>query len=113
MTGAAFIKKGGSETVNYVTNSNDGKRLPLPNYYWKALLKVKRSGNTVTSALGVGFWFEHADHASGDYVQYAVPISTIEEWTGFDLFCNLPGSNTEGIEAAAQSNGNWYTFKNN
>ncbi len=113
VTGAAFIKKGGNETVNYVTNSNDGKRLPVPNYYWKALLKVKCSGNTVTSALGVGFWFEHADHASGDYVPYAVPISTIEEWTGFDLFCNLPGSNTEGIEAAAQSNGNWYTFKNN
>lgn len=113
VTGAAFRKKGGSETVKYGTNTNDGKRLPIPNYYWKVLLKVKRSGTMITSALGVGFWFENADHSSGDYVQYAVSINTIEEWTGFDFFCNLPGSNTEGIEAAAQANGNWYTFKNN
>ena len=111
VTGAAFRKKGGSETIVYGTNGNDGKRLPIPNYYWKALLKVRRSGDTVTAASAIGFWFAHEDHSSGDYTQYAVSVKQIEEWTGFDLFCNLPGTNTEGIESTARVISNWYEFK--
>ena len=114
VTGAAFRKKGGSETVTYQTNTNDYKRLPIPNYYWKVLLKVKRSGSMITAAKGVGVWFEHADYATGDYTQFTCPIDSVEAWTGFDFFCNLPGADNDNtsLESSAETNGNWYTFKN-
>ena len=36
--------------VNKQTNVNDHKPLPVPNYYWKVLLKVKRDGEDITAA---------------------------------------------------------------
>lgn len=107
VSGAAFKKKGGSETINYITNGNDGYLLPVPNYYWKALLKVKRdSFGNVTGALTCGFWLDHADQADDNWTNCAVTVSQIEEWTGFDLFHNLP----DAVEATAETNSNWSTF---
>lgn len=112
VTGAAFRKKGGSETIETRRNNNDGKLLPIPNYYWKVLLKVRRNGDQIIEAMAIGLWFEHKDYSNGDFTQYAVSVDQIEAWTGFDFFCNLPGDNSGGIEAAAEANDKWYTFKN-
>ena len=104
VTGAAFRKKGGSETINTIKNTRDKKILPVPNYYWKALLKVKRDGGgNVTSSSTVGFWLDHQEYSGDNYASYAVTVDQIEEWTGLDLFANLPG--------AVENNSNWTTFK--
>ena len=112
VTGPCYRKVGGNETVNYLTGASDSANpasLPIPNYYWKALLKVKRSGNAITSAKAVGFWFEHKGYDKNtSYADYSVSVDQIEEWTGFDLFANLP---TE-LQAAAETNSSWTTFKN-
>lgn len=117
VTGPAYRKVGGNESITYLTgvsgkNANPS-RLPVPNYYWKALLKVKWSGNgtskTVSSASAIGFWFVHQDYANNTpFANYAVSVNQIETWTGFDLFANLP----DGIEATAEANTNWTTFQN-
>ncbi len=110
VTGAAFRKKGGSETISYITNTRyDQKELPVPNYYWKALLKVTWSGNEVTAASSIGFWLPHDDlyGESFDDSKYVVSVSQIEQWTGVNLFANLPAS----LQSAAEGNTNWNSFR--
>ena len=112
-TGPVYRKVGGSESITYIHPQPDpGKSVALPNYYWKAVLKVKRSGGTVTSASAIGFWFEHKVYLDnyGDkatnYYDYTVSVDKIEEWTGLDLFTNLPSS----VAASAEANTNLDTF---
>ncbi len=115
VTGPAYRTVGGSETISYLTGAT-GKnanptQLPVPNYYWKAFLKVKWNGNTVTSASAIGFWFEHKTYTGDSYTNYAVSVDFIEQKTGFDLFANLPGDNTSGIEKTAEANTSWTSFQ--
>lgn len=106
VTGVAFKKVGGSETVKYIKPNYDTKQCPVPNYFYKVILKVKRTGSTITSASTVGFWFEHKTY-SGTYANYAVSVDQIETWTGLDFFVNLPDS----VEAAAEANTSWSDFQ--
>ncbi|MBQ6198270.1 MAG: DNA/RNA non-specific endonuclease [Bacteroidales bacterium] len=113
VTGPAYRKAGGSETINYLTgaagkNANPAQ-LPIANYYWKAILKVKKNGaGLITSAQTVGFWFEHREYEKGDsYANYCVSVNQIEQWTGFDLFTNLP----DELEEASETNASWATFQ--
>ena len=110
VTGAAFRKKGGSETVDTITNSRDGKTIPVPNYYWKVLLKVKWSGGAVTSASTIGFWLPHGDLKDESYEDpvYITSVDQIEAWTGFDFFANLSVS----MQASAEDNTDWTDFRN-
>ncbi len=108
-TGPVFQKVGGSEDVTWILPKADTKRAPVPNYYWKVLLKVNRDGSgNVTSASTIGFWFEHKEYNNSTYTNYAVSVNDIESWTGLDLFANLPDS----IEETAEANSNWQTFQN-
>lgn len=106
VTGPCYQKTNGNETVNTVSGNNTPSTVPVPNYYWKAFLKVKKSGNTVTSAMAIGFWMPHQE-LSESYTSYIVSVAQIEEWTGFNLFHNLP----DGIEATAEANTDWPTFQ--
>ena len=116
-TGPVFRKVGGSETISYLTGASSNanpQSLPIPNYYWKAVLKVKRNGKgEITSASTIGFWFDHREYTTNEkYSDFTVSVDQIEAWTGLDLFANLPGSNTSGIEQSAESNSSWTTFQN-
>lgn len=109
-TGACYRKAGGSETVSYLTaasTSINPQSLPIPNYYWKALLKVKRSGDTVVNATAIGFWFDHKGYDDNKYANYAVSVDEIEEYTGFDLFTNLPSA----LQTSAEANTSWSAFQ--
>ena len=110
VTGAAFRKVGGSETIKTLTaQSSDIKpsTIYIPNYYWKVLLKVKRSGSTITSASAVGIWMEHDSYSSATAWQnHVCSVNQIETWTGFDFFVNLP----DDKESIAEANANWSTF---
>ena len=109
VTGAAFAKVGETKSITYIHPKHDsGKNVPVPNYYWKVLLKVKRNGNNITSASAIGFWFDHQTYSNSDYTAYVKSVDQIETWTGFDFFANLP----EGLQTSAETNTNWNTFKN-
>ena len=111
VTGPAYRKVGGSEEITYLSStSGNPSSLAVPNYYWKAFLKVKWSGSgenrKVSSATAIAFWFEHKVYNDAQYTQYAVSVDQVEQWTGFDLFANLP----DNLEASAESNASWDTF---
>ena len=107
VTGAAFKKVGGSETVKYITNTRDSKSLPVPNYYWKVLLKVRRSGGSITGASAIGFWLDHREYIGESYTSYKTSVDQIEAWTGFDFFTNLSAA----LQTSAEANTNWSTFQ--
>ena len=100
VTGVAFHKVGESRTVNYVSPAdNSSQKCPIPNYFYKLVLRVKYSGSTVTDARAIGFWMEHKAYTGDSYVNYTVSVDQIEQWTGFDFFVNLP----DLIESSAES----------
>lgn len=107
VTGAILQTITGKETITWITPKSDSKRCPVPNYYYKALLKVRRdASNKVTSAMTIGFWMEHREYSNDSYTNYATSVAEIERLTGFDFFANLPAD----IQAAAEQNSNWNTF---
>ena len=112
VTGAAFRKKGGNETVKKIVSTRDSKTLPIPNYYWKVLLKVKWNGShQVTSASSIGFWLEHRENypnGNTNYLPYVTTVDQIEEWTGFDFFKNL----STALQSSCENNSDWNAFKN-
>lgn len=116
VTGAAFRKVGGSETIKelYATSSSiKPSTIYIPNYYWKVLLKVKRSGDNITGASAVGVWMEHTSYGTATAWQsHVCSVAQIQNWTGFDFFVNLPGDNNSGFEASAEANTSWSTFVN-
>ena len=110
VTGAAFRKKGGNEIVRTITNTRDGKVLPVPNYYWKVLLKVKWNAGSVVGASTIGFWLEHRDNydnGSTNYLPYVTSVDQIEEWTGFDFFTHLAVQ----FQTTAETATDWAAFK--
>lgn len=120
VTGPAYRKVGDTtKAINYLQGAS-GKsanpaELPIPNYYWKAILKVKRDVNgNITSAKSIGFWFDHREYKTTEHYYDSgnvVSVNQIEEWTGLNLFHNLPGDDNSGIEATAESNTSWSDFQ--
>ena len=107
VTGVAFAKVDESKTISYTTAKNDTKKVPIPNYFYKVVLKVTTNSNgVVTSASTVGFWFENKAYSGTTYSNYTVSVDQIEQWTGFDFFANLPDS----VEATAERNTSWSNF---
>ena len=106
VTGASFRKVNENLAAMQITNKNDGKHLPVPNYYWKAVLKVKRNAGAVTDAMAIGFWLPHKDLKGHDYSEYTVSVDQIEQWTGFDFFVNLKDEK----EKPAETNSSWQAF---
>ena len=108
VTGPVYQTVGGSETVRtFVNSTNDSKVLPIPNYYFKVILKVRRSGGQVTAASAIGFWFTHEAHSGENWQNFAVSVDDIEQKTGFNFFANLPPT----VESSAEQNTNWNTFQ--
>lgn len=107
VTGVAFEKVGESKSITYITAKGDTRRVPIPNYFYKLVMRVKLNGDTVTSASTVGFWFDNAVPSSS-YTAYSVSVDQVEAWTGFDFFANLPDT----IELTAETNSSWSTLSN-
>ncbi len=108
VTGASFNKIGENKTIKKVVNQNDDIEVPVPNYYWKVLLKVHRDGGgNIIAASTIGFWVEHKPIAKEDVMQYSCSVNQIEKDTGFNFFVNLP----ESIEEGAESNSDLNAFK--
>ena len=107
VTGVAFNKAGESKAIEYTTAKDDTKQVPVPNYFYKVVLKVNKSGSTITGASAIGFWFEHKTYSDDSYTNYAVSVDQIEKWTGFDFFVNVPDS----YETLAENNSSWSVFQ--
>lgn len=74
--------------------SNEGMRMPVPKYFFMAIIKKTASG--VYS--GMAFWAEHKADSSTNLTPYMITINELEARTGFDFFCNLPDGIEESVE---------------
>ena len=107
VTGVAFKKGDESESVSYIKAKDDTKNIPIPNYFYKLVLKVTTNNSgSVTSATTCGFWFENKAYSNNTYTEHTVSVDQVEEWTGFNFFANLPDS----IEQTAETNSSWSKF---
>ena len=107
VTGVAFNKEGESRTISYTSPSNaPSQQVPIPNYFYKIVLRVKTSDGTVTDAVCVAFWFENKAY-SDSYTNYTVSVDQVESWTGFDFFVNLPSDIETRVEV---KNTSWSAF---
>lgn len=98
--GVVFEPVGESCEVRYTSAKDDTKRVPVPNYFYKVVLRVERSASgKVVDAEAIGFWFEHRQY-SDKYYNYAVSVDEVERLTGFDFFASLP----DDVEAHAERN---------
>ena len=75
----------GRPTENYPKNFY-ARGHQLPNYYWKAVLKVKRVDGEIVDATTIGFWLPHKDLKGHSYVNYTVSVDQIEQWQEFVSF---------------------------
>lgn len=107
VTGAIFRTVGGSEPIGYIRPATDSRQCPVPNYYYKVLLKCARDGSgTITGASTIGVWMPHRVYSGDSWTNYVVSVKDIEALTGYDFFANLPS----GIAAAAEQNNSWSAF---
>ena len=106
-------------TFLYASSSNyKPAKLRVPDYYWKAFLKVKWENGKVTSASSIAFWFEHRNYPKENNEKFDqndpehgkppffCSVNTVEDLIGFDLFTNLPDDLEETVEAIAD----WEAF---
>lgn len=106
-TGAVLSRVGMPDQVTYIQPKHDTKQCPVPNYYYKVVLKVKRASNgAITDAQAVGIWMPHRVYSGDSYTNYSVSVDEVERYTGFDFFANLP----DDIEAKAERNSSWSSF---
>lgn len=86
--GGTIYKKGSKESAG---TSQDiigtiGKNIPVPKYFFMAVLKKSASG----AYSAIAFWSEHKAESVKDINQYIITIDELEKRTGYDFFCNLP-----------------------
>ena len=99
-TGVVFEPVGESCEIRYTTAKDDTKPIPVPNYFYKVVLRVERNASgEVVDAEAIGFWFEHRAY-SDKYYNYAMSVDDVERLTGFDFFASLP----DDVEARAERN---------
>jgi endonuclease G len=94
-----YVVKGGTiDNGNYTWAQGRGQRLPVPKYFFMALLRKKNSLKTNGGFDAIGFWMEHISNTDKNLKNYVVTIDELERNTGIDFFCNL----TDEIENAVE-----------
>lgn len=98
-----YVVKGGTLDQYRQNITIDGYVVPVPRYFWMALLRVKG-----TSYSAIGFWMEHRDDypeiasskVNAEILEHAVTIDRLESLTGINFFPNLPDDVERTVEAS-------------
>ena len=91
-----YVVKGGTISAGMYSTA---KGLPVPKYFFMAVLCKKKSNPSLGGYKAIGFWMEHKTNTYTNNIKdYAVSIDRLEELTGLDLFCNLPDNLEEQVE---------------
>lgn len=94
-------KTSGRLYVNPATGKpNPALRMPVPKYFYMALLRQTQDGQYSTLA----FWAEHKPDANEDLSPYVISVDELEARTGIDFFCNLPDHIENAVEASIDYN---------
>lgn len=93
-----YVVKGGTIREDQVLAYNGGNQIPVPKYYFMAILALKNN-----QYKSIAFWFEHKPYAK-PYIlkEFVVSVKELETKTGFNFFHNLP----DGIENSVEQQKN-------
>lgn len=97
-----YVVKGGAIRDAVTTTKVEDYYMPVPTHYFMALLSVKNG-----SYSAIAFWMDHRQYDlsiikndKAEIAAHAVSIDRLEELTGIDFFCNLPGAVEKAVEAS-------------
>ena len=71
-------------------------RLPVPDYFYMALLGYNKSTGTYNA---IGIWTYHYNATSERQSTELITIDELEKRTGIDFFCNLPDDVEDDVES--------------
>ena len=103
-----YVVKGGTidRWDQIITTIGSGQnKIPVPKYFFMALLCKKKTNNTNSTTGGyraLGFWIQHKSNVSSDLSPYVVNIDELERLTGIDFFCNLPDQYEQIVESLSR-----------
>lgn len=100
-----YVVKGGTiGDGQYTTTKN---QLPVPKYFFMALLRKRNDISVNGGYAAIGFYMEHKEHTGSsndtNFEKYAVSIKRLEELTQIDFFCNLPDAIEHEVESSYSS----------
>ena len=100
-----YVVKGGTidqEDQIYDYLGSDANQIPVPKYFFMAMLAKQSTGGYTA----IGLWVEHiAEYSSKTPIgNFAVNIRELEQLTGIDFFPNLPDAIEESVETLPLSN---------
>ena len=103
-----YVVKGGTiDQGNYSWAQGRGQRLPVPDYFFMALLRKRNDISLNGGYAAIGFYMEHKENTSSvndtNFEKYAVSIDRLEELTQIDFFCNLPDNIERAVESSYSS----------
>ena len=95
-----------NEPLEYRTD-NKGKKLPVPNAFYKALLRVSKGSYT-----GAAFYFDHKDYQGQPVTlkDFALPIKDLEGKTGVTFFVNLPADTAAKVKEENPKNNSFWNL---
>lgn len=93
-----YVVKGGTILPSQL-KATTTSGMPVPKYYFMAVLCKKFSGGQNTYK-AIGFWVEHKSYGGNPNLRsWACTIDELEERTGIDFFCNLPDRVENAVES--------------
>lgn len=90
-----YVVKGGTIREGEYTMA---KNIPVPKYFFMALLRKRNDIQANSGYAAIGFWMEHKNNDDANYINYAKSIDQLEQLTGLDFFCNLPDDIEQKVE---------------
>ena len=90
-----YVVKGGTIREGEYTKA---KGIPVPKYFYVALLRKRNDIHVNNGYAAIGFWMEHKNNDDANYKNYAKSIDELEQLTGIDFFCNLPDDVEREVE---------------
>ena len=105
-TDTLYVVSGCSVAGSTATvEDNAGKKVTVPTGYYKALLRLDKTGGYS----GAAFWLDNKPDRSGSIrKEMSMSIDALEEKLGIDLFVNLPDAVQERVEAQDPAGEAWW-----
>lgn len=82
----------------------DGKHIPVPMGYYKALLRLAKD----KSWSAVAFWFDNKPLTGTDVKAAAMSVDELEKKVGVDFFVNLDADTQKTVESADPTQTTWW-----
>ena len=86
----------GSTSITYTTDNN-GVRIAVPAYYFKALARIDRETGI---AYTIAFTFPNEAFSGNDYMSRAISVAALEEMTGFTFFPDIDAQYKQTVDTS-------------